>query len=565
MGSVGSMGDVALACMRAFVDELARRGVTDACVSPGSRSTPLALALARDERLRVHVILDERASSFFALGLAKATGRPVVVACTSGTAAANMLPAVVEARQSGAPLLVLTADRPPELRGTGANQTIDQLELYGRYPRLFADALVPSIERLGEFRALGARAIAACWGEPAEPPAPVHVNLPFAEPLTPSGAEVDIGGPLVPTDARGPALESLCAAEAKWTGARVAATERGVIVAGTLAGGADGVLALAEASGWPLLAEPISGARRGRHALAGGQLLLGDPAWAGEHVPDLVLHVGGIPTTRAAQALCASASSVVSVSVFAREPTPGWRLDRMITTDPGAFCRALAARIPAVPETGWAGEWHSADAIARAAVDALLDDMEEPFEGRVARDVAATLPDGATLFVGSSTPVRDLDVFMRPRDGLLVLGNRGASGIDGTVSTVLGIAAAGEPTVGLVGDLAVLHDMSGLLWASTLGLDAVLVVLNNRGGGIFDLLPSASLPEHERLFVTPHDVDLANLGVAHERVGRGGEVVPAIEGARAAGGVRIVEVPIDRARALDQRRAVAEAVRAALV
>jgi len=550
-------GDIALGCMRAFVGALADGGMTDACISPGSRSTPLVLALDREPRIRVHVHLDERSAGYVALGLAASSGRPVAAACTSGTAAVNLHPAVVEARQGGVPLLLLTADRPPELRGTGSNQTIDQVDLYGRYARLFVEAPVASLER-GPWRALAARALDAARGGPGDPAAPVHLNLPFAEPLVPAGEPVEVATDDGPRAQAGPSIESLCAADARAVAARLAATERGVIVAGWMRDDPDAVLELAGAAGWPLVAEPASNARRPGALTAPQFVVEGRSA-------DLVLLLGGLPTTRATQALVADAGSVITISPFDRVPMPGWSVDRHVRTDIAAVARAIARLAGDAPATAWTTGWTEADARARAIIDALLDAWDEPFEGRVARDIADGVPAGSTLFVGNSTPVRDLDLFMRPREGLRVLANRGASGIDGTVSTALGIAASGAQTYALLGDLAVLHDASGLLWAAGRGLDATIVVVNNHGGGIFDLLPSATLPEHEALFVTPHGIDLEALaraaGATYARVDRAQDLLGALE---PGPGVRIIEVPIDRARAVAMRAQVRDTVARAL-
>jgi len=551
-------GDVALACMRVLVDELARAGMRAACIAPGSRSAPIALALERDERMRVFVHLDERAAAFFALGLAKATGDPVAVVCTSGTAATNFFPAIVEAARSGAALVALTADRPPELRGTGANQTIDQVGLYGGYPRLAIDADVPAPGSGATWRALGRDAARAALGPP---PAPVHVNLPFREPLVPEGRPVDLGDG--PATGDGWMLESLCRSDVDAIAARIGGIQRGVVLACGLRSDASPLIELAATAGWPLIAEPHSNLRRAG-ALGAGWWLLADGSFAEQHVPDLVLHAGALPTTRAAQALLAQARSVISIDECDRQPTPGVVLDRMIVADPGPLARAAAGRVPPAPESPWLRSWREADALARAAVDGVLDATEEVSELRAARDLAAAIRDGATLVASSSMPVRDLDATMAPREGVRVLANRGASGIDGVVSTVLGVAAAGAPTYALVGDLAMLHDASGLLWSSRLGVSATLVVPNNRGGGIFDLLAQSELPEHERLFVTPHDIDLEALARAaratYARVERAADLAPALDGR----GVRIIELPIDRARAVALRREVTAAVREAL-
>lgn len=556
-------GDVAFACVSVLIDELVRNGASGASVSPGSRSAPIALALSRHGGIPVHVHLDERSSAFFALGVAKATGRPAILSCTSGTAVANLLPAVVEAAQSDTPLILLTADRPPELRGTGANQTIDQVEIFGPYARLFVDADVPEAgpESARYWRALGWRAVAAATGPPA---GPVHVNLPFREPLVPTGTAVDLG-----PDARGeppsspdPPVDVSALLEL------LSGTERGVILAGTLAGAAPSVRGLADAAGWPLIAEPTSGLRTPAGALAAGQHLLADDTFASASVPDVALQFGAPPTTRAAQGLAARARQLVVVGPKPHAADPGRRASLSIAGEPEAVARAALERLTPRGRTDWLERWREADRKASAAVAAVLEADGEPFEGRVARDLAAWLPDQGVLVVGSSMPVRDLDAYMLPRDGVRVIANRGASGIDGLVSTALGVSVAGAPTHALIGDLSLLHDVGALLWSATRGYDAVFVVPNNHGGGVFDLLPPSELPERDSLFVTPHHMDLEAIasaaGSGYWRVERSGELVPMLEKAAASKGVRLVEVVIDRGHAIAIRSRCREAVAASL-
>jgi 2-succinyl-5-enolpyruvyl-6-hydroxy-3-cyclohexene-1-carboxylate synthase len=560
-----SEGDVALACASAFVGQLERDGLTDACISPGSRSTPIALALARAEGIRVHVHLDERSSAFFALGLAKASGRPVVVACTSGTAAANLFPAVVEASMSPAPLILLTADRPPELRGVGANQAIDQRELFGPYPRWFSDAPPPSEgpDAMRMWVLLAAEAHRrACR------PGPVHVNLPYREPLVPLGESVRLGDVATAFAGASPGEgESVGEDDVDGFVELVAGMERGLVYAGGLRSPSPYILDLAARLGWPVIAEPTSGLRV-PGTLSAAQFLLSNDPFLDAHLPQVVVQFGTAPTSRAALGLVGSAPRLVIVDPDDLVADPHARAERRFAVHAGQLAYHAIPRFPRTPRAGWLTDWVEADERARTAVDATVDAWGEPYEGRIARDVASSVPDGGVLVVGSSMPVRDLDAYMRPREGLRVLANRGASGIDGFVSTALGVSAAGAPTTALCGDLTLLHDFGSLIWSASRGLDCVVVVPNNDGGAIFSFLPQRELPEFEELFATPHGRDLGAIcraaGARHARVQHATDLIPAVERARAAGGVHVVEVPIDRARNVELHAEVQEAVAAAL-
>ncbi|MGD1052821.1 MAG: 2-succinyl-5-enolpyruvyl-6-hydroxy-3-cyclohexene-1-carboxylic-acid synthase [Candidatus Dormibacteria bacterium] len=574
-------GDVALACMAQLAGELHRLGLRDACISPGSRSTPITLALARHGGIRVHVHLDERSSGFFALGVARASGRPVALVCTSGTAVANWLPAVVEASMSGVPLLLLSADRPPALRGTGANQTIDQVGIFGGHVRWAVDAPLPAPDPEGArgWRQLAGEAVGRAMGPR---PGPVHLNLPFTEPLVPSGATVDLGpepapereaqdppraAPSPPPD---PALVDELAE-------LIRVTERGLVVCGGGAGW-PAATGLALAAGWPLIAEPTSGARTGPPALATGALLLGAASFVEKRVPDLVIQFGATPTSRSVLAAVARARRLVVVTPPGTEADPLGAASMTLHCDPAPLADAVQGRVTPRGSSSWLSQWTGADRLAADAVAVWMDEMgDELFEGRVARDLVAGLPDGSTLFAGSSMPIRDLDSFMLPRTGIRVVGNRGASGIDGSLSTALGLSAGdasdpggppGTRTFALVGDLAFLHDAGSLLWASGRGHDLVIVVINNDGGGIFDILDQWRLPEQEALFSTPHGIDLAALtaaaGAGHRPVTRTSHLAPALAAARAAGGVQVVEVRTERRRNAERHRAVASVVAAAV-
>ena len=560
-----SEGDIALACARAFVGQLERNGLTDACVSPGSRSTPIALALARNDRIRVHVHLDERASAFFALGLAKASDRPVVVACTSGTAAANLFPAVVEASMARVPLIVLTADRPPELRGVGANQTIDQLELFGRYVRWFTDAPLPSEgpDATRMWVVLGHETYRwACW------PGPVHVNLPYREPLVPAGDPVRLGSVATAFGGTSPG-EGPIAREDDVEGfvQAVAGVERGLIYLGSLRTPSPFILDLAARLGWPVIAEPTSGLRV-PGTLRAAQFLLSNEKFLGSHRPEVVVQFGAAPTSRAALGLVGTVSQLLIVDPDDQIADPHRRAERRLVVHAGQLAYGAIDRFPEGARSAWVETWLEADERVRDAVDATIDAWDEPYEGRIARDVAASVPDGSSLVVGSSMPVRDLDAYMLPREGLRVLANRGASGIDGFVSTALGVSAAGAQTTGLCGDLTLLHDIGSLVWSASRDHDCVFVVPNNDGGVIFSFLPQRELPELEELFTTPNGRDLGAVchaaGAGHARIERAADLVPAVDRAHEARGVHVVEVPIDRARNVELHAEVHAAVATAL-
>jgi 2-succinyl-5-enolpyruvyl-6-hydroxy-3-cyclohexene-1-carboxylate synthase len=566
-------GDLNAALARTLVDEWWRADVGIAVISPGSRSAPLALALAQDGRIPVHVVLDERSASFFALGAAKAWDRPAIVLCTSGTAAAELHPAVLEASHARVPLLVCTADRPPELRDTGAGQAVDQLKLYGDAVRWFAEVGAPTEADLKTpyWRAVAARAVAAASGPPA---GPVHLNLAFREPLLPTGAPVELlpgRADDVPWVASTSGWRHPAAADVDRLAFLVAAEPRGVIVAGWGAAvDPEAVELFAEVAGWPVLADPLSNVRTGANAVSTYDALLRSPGAAQALRPDVVLRLGAPLTGKAATTWLDPTIPQVVVDPEGAWLDPQRAAAERIVADPTALLQAVTARSTARSQSFWLASWMHAEAAARREMDRLLDSWPEPFEGRVARDLVAGLPSGATLVVGSSMPVRDVESFARPRYGLRFLANRGVNGIDGFVSTVLGAAAAIRgrpgPVVGLCGDLTFLHDSNGLLGAARRGLDATFVVIDNRGGGIFSFLPQAGLPvdQFEELFGTPQDLDLAELAAVHgvgvEQVGKADDLVPAVERAIAAGGIRLVLVTTDRADNVARHRQVWEAV-----
>ncbi|HEY59036.1 MAG TPA: 2-succinyl-5-enolpyruvyl-6-hydroxy-3-cyclohexene-1-carboxylic-acid synthase [Anaerolineae bacterium] len=549
-----------------FVDELTRLPLSGVVVCPGSRSTPLAVALSRQERLPVYVHLDERSAAFFALGLALETGRPAAVLTTSGTATANLHPAVMEADRAGVPLLLLTADRPHELRDSGANQTADQVKLYGSAVRWFVDLPLPEPEPkarvLRYLRAVADGAVAAALGLYGKP-GPVHLNFPFRKPLEPQpddasaeaawaaraplgwrGRRAGASLTSIMVAKRQPSAEHIQALAAKIRGYR-----RGLIVAGPQAAPTPAVAALlrqlAAAAGYPLLADALSGVRfvpsphplqsplpsprgseeggRGPSGPQGGEvkapifatyphfLAAGLPA---VEPPRLVLHFGAAPTSNALLTYLENLppnTEVIAVTPTPSWPDPGFHLSQWVVADPGATLTALLAALaerPPRPDRTWLDLWHQAENSTRRLL------AEAPLtEGPLLAAVVETLPDEARLIIGNSLPVRHLDEYGLPQGKTLrVFANRGVSGIDGVVSTAAGVAAAsGRLTVLVLGDLSLLHDLGGLLAVSRFGLrNFHIVVLNNDGGGIFGRLPIAQHePPFTAMFRTPHGLTFA--------------------------------------------------------
>ncbi|MDE3094502.1 MAG: 2-succinyl-5-enolpyruvyl-6-hydroxy-3-cyclohexene-1-carboxylic-acid synthase [Chloroflexota bacterium] len=545
----------------AFVDALAGAGVSDVCICPGSRSAPLAMLLQVHPRIRVWMHLDERSAAYFALGMAKAARRPVALLATSGTAAVNFAPAVAEARYARVPLVVLTADRPPELRDLGAPQTVDQTHLYGRHAKWFVEMPLPeATEGAARYaRIVAARATAAAREAPA---GPVHLNFPFREPLIPS-LDGDPGS--IARPAEGIATSSAT---------RRATAQELAPLAGDLRGAPDGVIVcgpqddpafagavadLAAVLGYPLLADPLSLVRCGGHdrghVVDAYDAFLRDDALAERLRPQAVLRFGAPPTSKPLSQFLQRHHDVPQVVVDeAAWPDPTHTASRVYHAEPASFCAALTAAFGTRRGVGgWTRRWLAIAARARAAMAARLAEDDEASEPAVFADLAAVLPDGAALFAGNSMPVRDLDTFFpsSPR-AVRFLANRGANGIDGVVSSALGVSSVTDgPLVLVIGDLSFFHDMNGLLAAKRHRLDATIVLLNNDGGGIFSFLPQAEHPaQFEELFGTPHGLDARPAcdlyGVGYERVVSRSAFRDAVARSIASPGVRVIEVRTDR-------------------
>ena len=576
-----------------LIDELLRCGVRDLCLAPGSRSTPLVLAAAAQAEkglIRTRVFVDERSASFFALGLGKATGRAAAVLTTSGTAVANLLPAVIEAAWSETPLLVLTADRPARLRDADANQVIAQRGIFGDYPVLALELPEPEVSdrALRHLRSVVSRGVAATRGLPA---GPVHFNVPYDKPLEPGSTPSDLP-PGFPTSAEpglggraegspwvvvGPRRPRASDDELERLARRMSAATRGVIVAGPHPEAArlgPAARALASAWGAPLLADPLSGARHGvaagETALGAYDLVLRDDAVAEGLRPDFVLRVGAAPTSAALLAWLDRYGDVPQIVLDAgrRWKDHQARASAVLQVCPVDALPRLADRLtsPGPDARPWAALWVEAD---RAARRAALD--VEPHEGHIAETLTRVLPSGTPLFVSSSMPIRDVDAFGGAREASLpIFGNRGASGIDGIMSSALGVAAGlGRVAVALVGDLAFLHDVNGLLAAREPDARVVFVVVDNDGGGIFHMLP---IREHEPAFTpyfaTPHGASLgqgaALYGVPFRAVTQD-ELPSALVEALDVGSTIVLSVASDRdanhAGHLASTRRAAEAVR----
>jgi 2-succinyl-5-enolpyruvyl-6-hydroxy-3-cyclohexene-1-carboxylate synthase len=557
------MTDVAQSFAATFVDELAAQGVEFACVSPGSRSAPIAMALQRHPRIKVLVHIDERCGSFFAVGLGKASGKPAVVLSTSGTAAAEFHPAVVEASYSGTPLIVLTADRPPELLDAGANQAIDQQNLFGTAVRWFFDpgvpTEIPNAARL--WRRLASRAVAeAATG-------PVHLNLPFREPLVPPPGQIPTAEPapsqavttgrLLPNQAQ---VASLASALQR--------AQRPLVVAGEMRDGERLAPAL-NRLGLPVLAEPISQLRRPETgaAVESYEALL-RAGWSLQHGPDLVLRLGATPTSRVLNRWLAAAAA----PTFLVDPDRLWRdQDHVATNVLACEPQPLLEALPTIDRSAWREQWVSAGKRASAAIAATL--VTTPVhEGHVVKALSSRLPDPGQVFIGSSMPIRAADSFWpRTRSQQRFYGNRGASGIDGLVSSGLGVATARSPspTVLLLGDLSLYHDMNGLWALQRHGIKATLVVCDNNGGGVFNFLPQAEHPDvFEEIFATPLGLDLSQVarlyGLVYSPVSDRSGLEPAIADAIAAPTPTMVVVRFKREDSVNGHRLCWEAAASAL-
>jgi 2-succinyl-5-enolpyruvyl-6-hydroxy-3-cyclohexene-1-carboxylate synthase len=545
-----SIAERNLAWADAIIAGLVAEGVAHAVISPGSRSTPLVLAATRRHELTTHVLLDERSAAFFALGLAKESQEPVAVIATSGSAPANWFPAVIEASRAGIPLLLLSADRPPEYIGGAANQTIDQNRLFGAHVRAF-HAFPPPDESLGDLHAVLVRLVNATrWPTPG----PVHLNLPFREPLV---ANEFLTPPALPRSVR-PAKPKLSVDIADLV--KLLSSGSGVIVCGTRDEGPEFSLAvrlLAKKLGAPILADPFSNLRfdSGENVFAQADAFLRNSVFVESHRPRWLLNFGGPPISKSLLALMNQTEPGGLVMVDDRSDWPDalLRVDMRIHADPTWLVEALIEADIPLAALHWLEDFNKAEALAKSV------DSDLPAEALLISEIISQLPADGLLFCGNSMPVRDLDSFSGTGSKRLCFAaNRGASGIDGNISTFLGqVRARGSKAVALLGDLTFQHDLNGL--AAAQGLDAVIIVLANGGGGIFEYLPPSQLDEFERYWLTPSHLDIGTAakayGLTHARITRIEDFSANLQNALAAKGVSILEVLIDREKSVARHRA----------
>lgn len=571
-----------------LVDELAAAGVEYACLAPGSRSTPLTTAFAAHDDVEAVSLLDERSAAFFALGRGRQTGAPTAVVTTSGTATANLHPAVMEAGEGRVPLVVLTADRPPELQDSGANQTIDQTKLYGSAVRTYRTLPEPAPRprALRSLRVTACRAVADATGTP---PGPVHLNVPFRKPLEPVHVEGDVPddfgerAPLAVEGRDGPFVEvtqgtpTPSETELDRLADAIDNADRGLIVAGPASQptpSRDALAALARTTDFPVLSDPLSGHRFG-HAddvpICGGydSYLDASEDW-GWPDPDVVVRFGASPTSKVIRHYLRDSDARQFVVDPAGEwPEAEFTANDLLVADPTRLVGALADRI----EPGESSAWRERFERAEDDYWSLIADRtaDAHFEGSALSMIAANLPTESTLVVGNSMPVRDLDRFGQPRStSVRVLGNRGVSGIDGVTSTALGAASAADgPVVAVLGDVSFYHDTNGLLAVQRAGVDATIVLLNNDGGGIFHMLPIEDFdPPFGEFFKTPHGLDFSPVGEFYDAEFVRAQTLDAFESlyreSLAASGTQIIEVGFDAAESHRTREAIHEAVRAEL-
>ena len=503
-----------------LVDEWLHCGVRHAVVSPGSRSTPIALEIANRQEIEMHIFHDERSAAFAALGIAKASGVPAILVCSSGTAAVEFHPAVVEAHHSETPILICTADRPAELQGVGAPQTIDQQNLYGVAIRKFVNAEVANDSESHTWRHIARDLFATSLGDVQ---GPVHLNLRFREPLMGFATNLP---PRSASDAVITKKVALPSSRSLRKLNKALESENGLIIAGPENYRVESILRLAETLGWPIIADPRSGTRvPNKLVVAGADAILRDEDFSKRLRPDVVLRFGTLPASKVVNSwLSGSGANQVVITTTPSLTDPDRQCSLHIVSDIDELCAGLVSVHSKESirnrSLSWLDKWIAAEDSAQKAINAALADEPGLTEPGVARAIYALVPEASHLVVSSSMPIRDVEWFGAPRNGLRVHANRGANGIDGVVSTAVGVAlATRQPTTLLIGDIALLHDVNGLINLASRKIDLRIVVIDNNGGGIFSFLPQAQALDEakfEKIFGTPHDANIKMLAQAHQ-------------------------------------------------
>lgn len=550
-----------------FVDELVHSGVTHAVICPGSRSTPLAMLLGAHPDMKIWMNVDERSAGFFALGLAKAKKAPAVLLCSSGTASANFYPAIIEARYARVPLIVLTADRPHELRGVGAPQAIDQIKMYGENVKWFLEMPVPdsSDQMLAFIRSMARRSVKTAQQVPH---GPVHLNFPFREPLIPNVREDGLWtSGKAGSSIQKPSHYDIDMTDIERVAEFLKKANRPLIVVGEsdpTFGPAVGQLA--ETLGAPVLVDPLSNLRANHYShpyfIDGYDSFLRTPRFVEAVKPDCVLRFGAMPVSKAFSLYLKTARPdhyiVIDEAFDWRDPTH--QATDILACDPGQFCSLLSDRLTNAINKEWIAAWRKANEMTRQTLQRFMGNASW-FEGHIVTLLEKVLPDDSTLFVGNSMPIRDIDTFFVNTDrSVQFLANRGANGIDGVVSTALGASVDRSPLYLLIGDLSFFHDMNGLMAAKQHQLNVTIIVINNNGGGIFSFLPQAEkADDFERLFATPLDIDIEKVAsLYHAQYWRADDPISfkeAIAKTADSSGLNIIEAVTNRGVNTDTHRA----------
>jgi 2-succinyl-5-enolpyruvyl-6-hydroxy-3-cyclohexene-1-carboxylate synthase len=547
-----------------FVDELVSSGVDKVVISPGSRSTPLAILMAEHPKLTCYINIDERSAGFFALGIAKSQKKPVALLCTSGTAAANYYPAIVEAHYARIPLLILTADRPHELRDVGAPQAIDQLHMYGNYPKWFVDLALPEEQpnMLRYVRTVAARAVGTSKTSPA---GVVHLNFPFREPLIPN---INIPNLWSKHDTKRstylhipPTNPILPEEEMDKIANLFEERSKGLIICGEHydQGFVENVQSLSEYLKFPVLADPLSQLRAGVHNKQGivdsYDSILKDKELVEELKPEVVIRFGAMPVSKPLMLMLKNNPDIMQIVVDQggtyRDPT--LNASHLVTCDETAFCQSMIRKVNKKQASQFYDSWIQCDKLYWEMINQSLEQMTEMFEGKIVRELHQFLPDHCTLFVGNSMPIRDVDTFFgHTNKEITIMANRGASGIDGIVSTALGASVdAKQPTFLLIGDLSFYHDLNGLLAAKMNNLDLTILLINNDGGGIFSFLPQSNEEKHfETLYGTAIGLDFSKVvdmyNGSYQKVESWEELHTSLHSTKSRKGLKVIEIPTDR-------------------